>query len=245
MKKGRTALEREGAIAAAFDDGGAKGVLRPSRRAAVRPEAPHQSAEPAVAWSAIGHELRTPMNAILGGVELLLDGSIGPLSAEARACLGDVQVAGRQLMRRIDWLMLLAQVNAAASPRHVAVLDLAGLVRAALASAPAVEDGDARPCEEGAFLVRGDGFWLEVLAQALAEVCRSREDAGAPRLQTLPTRKDGRSGMGVVWPGVARSVLPPVPLSLIGAIVDLHGGEVTASERSLWLIWPRACVVRA
>lgn len=245
MKQGRTALEREGAPAAAFDDGGSKGLPRPFRRVAARPVAPDPSAGPMVAWSAIGHELRTPMNAILGGVELLLDGSTGPLSADARACLGDVQVAARQLMRRIDWLMLLAQVNAATSPRHVAVLDLAGLVRAALASAPAMEDGDTRPCEEGAFLVRGDGFWLEVLAQALAEVCRSREEAGTPRLQTWRTREDGRSGVGLVWSGAAPWVLPPVPWSLIGAIVALHGGEVTASEGSLWLIWPRACVVSA
>src|SRR5918994_5242073 len=52
-------------------------------------------------WRQLSHELRTPLNAILGNTELLLDGSSGPLSAQARACLGEVQTAGRQLLRQV------------------------------------------------------------------------------------------------------------------------------------------------
>ena len=42
-------------------------------------------------WLQLGHELRTPLNAMLGNIELLLDGSAGPLAAPVRACIGDIQ----------------------------------------------------------------------------------------------------------------------------------------------------------
>ncbi len=53
------------------------------------------------AWLNLSHELRTPMNVILGHVDLLLSGDLGPLSPEARACLGDVQRAGVGLLEQI------------------------------------------------------------------------------------------------------------------------------------------------
>jgi His Kinase A (phospho-acceptor) domain len=59
-----------------------------------------------VDWRQLSHELRTPLNAILGNIELLLDGSAGPLSAQARACLGEIQLAGRDLLRQVQILLV-------------------------------------------------------------------------------------------------------------------------------------------
>lgn len=67
-------------------------------------------AKPSIAdWLNISHELRTPANAILGYVELLLSGCLGPLSAEARASLGDVQKAGVDLLGQLQQAIELAE----------------------------------------------------------------------------------------------------------------------------------------
>jgi signal transduction histidine kinase len=61
------------------------------------------------AWLNLSHELRTPANAILGHVELLLSGGAGPLSADARASLGDIQRAALALTDQIGDMISLAE----------------------------------------------------------------------------------------------------------------------------------------
>ncbi|MDX1541808.1 MAG: histidine kinase dimerization/phospho-acceptor domain-containing protein, partial [Geminicoccaceae bacterium] len=57
----------------------------------------------------LSHELGTPLNAILGNVELMLDGSTGPLTGEARECLAEIQSAGHDLLRQSRMVLLLIQ----------------------------------------------------------------------------------------------------------------------------------------
>ena len=84
-------------------------------------------------WLQLSHELRTPLNAILGNIELLLDGSAGPLAAAVRACVGDIQVASRQLLRQLQPLLLLVQARTAGPPVAGLPIDLLALVRQAAA----------------------------------------------------------------------------------------------------------------
>lgn len=49
-------------------------------------------------WLNISHELRTPANAIQGHLDLLTSGALGPLSSEARASIGEIQRASRDLV---------------------------------------------------------------------------------------------------------------------------------------------------
>jgi signal transduction histidine kinase len=190
-------------------------------------------------WSAIGHELRTPLNAILGHVGLLLEGVGGPLSTEARACLGDVQAAGQRLMRQIDWLLHLAQAEATV-PRMEAGIELAGLIRRALERCGVVAEGPG----DATFEVRGDALWLEVMAGAMAELCRCG-DAGAfsrqaPRLEVV-LKPAGKAGeLHLISPRCAAVEAEPLPWRLIEVIVARHGAEAGLSEQRLWLKWPGA-----
>ncbi|MEZ5932457.1 MAG: histidine kinase dimerization/phospho-acceptor domain-containing protein [Alphaproteobacteria bacterium] len=67
------------------------------------------------AYLNLSHELRTPANAILGHVELLLSGSAGPLSSEARASIGDIQRAAVALTAQIRHVISLAETLPAPS----------------------------------------------------------------------------------------------------------------------------------
>lgn len=60
-------------------------------------------------WLNLSHELRTPTNAILGHIELLLSGAAGPLSIEIRTYLGDIQRAALTLSGKIGEIVQLAE----------------------------------------------------------------------------------------------------------------------------------------
>jgi His Kinase A (phospho-acceptor) domain len=138
-------------------------------------------------WRQFGHELRTPLHAILGNVELLLDGTAGPLSTEARKGLGEIQIASRQLSRQVRTLLLWSELRAGAADSDGATLDLIALVRdvraAARAAALTIEPPDAR------LVVHGDRFWLQTLVGEILELGGARN---APAIR-LESRADGRS----------------------------------------------------
>ena len=76
----------------------------------------------------ISHELRTPMNAILGYTELLRDGIHGEVSAVQRDRLGRVHSSSRYVLHLIEELLGYARLEAAEAVVRPEPADLAGLV---------------------------------------------------------------------------------------------------------------------
>ena len=64
----------------------------------------------------LSHELRTPANAILGQVELLLSGGAGPVSGEMRASLGDIQRAAIDLSVQLSEVVAIAETLPCTEP---------------------------------------------------------------------------------------------------------------------------------
>jgi signal transduction histidine kinase len=60
----------------------------------------------------MSHELRTPLNAILGFTEMLSDELYGPMPAEFREPLADIQTNGRHLLRLINDVLDLSKIEA-------------------------------------------------------------------------------------------------------------------------------------
>jgi hypothetical protein len=234
----------------AIDDGRARG---PSALA-------EEGGVPATPWSSdwlqLGHELRTPLNAMLGNIELLLDGSAGPLAAPVRACVGDIQMASRQLLRQLQPLLLLVQARTADPVASGPPIDLLALVRQAAADSARAPHGTAQGPEaigrrsgprlpEGVCLMMaGDPVWLGALAAALVGL-----HAGAPQVDgplwivleepvQVPREEPGKGagsrpgsdGGGIVmrafWSGLDPATASPLPLALIDAVLALHGGRI-------------------
>lgn len=61
--------------------------------------------------ASMSHELRSPLNGIIGFTELLYDGKLGPVSAEHREFLGDILSSGRHLLQLINDVLDLAKVE--------------------------------------------------------------------------------------------------------------------------------------
>jgi hypothetical protein len=201
-------------------------------------------------WLQFGHELRTPLNAMLGNIELLLDGSAGPLAAPVRTCVGDIQVASRQLLRQLQPLLLLVQARTAGAVASGLPIDLLALVRQAAAhQAPA-----PRLPEGTCLMMAGDPVWLGALAAALVDLHAASPQAEQPLSIVLESSGDesgerpvGANGivMRAFWPGLEPAAVSPLPLALIDAVLALHGGRIRSlGADGLRLDLPGASVVR-
>ena len=198
-----------------------------SSRAARDCEHPHP-----IDWRQLSHELRTPLNAILGNVELLLDGSAGPLSGQARTCIGEVQVAGRQLLRQVGLLLAWSELSAGGPRPAPQPVDLIALVREAstieYANPAQIEPQDA------SLLIAGDPFWLQML---VTEIVTLRGASGAPPTVKLD-RHTGGSALGFFWSGFRADRAGDLRLVLIQGVARMQGAALVPNADGLILHWP-------
>jgi len=205
-----------------------------------RTAGPRGGSVPPVSWPRLGHDLRTPLNAILGNTELLLDGSAGPLSSQARACLGDIQAAGRRMMGQVQVLLELCRLRTRPTLGSAVTLDLIELLRAAHAATLA-DEALMQVAPAGARLVvRGDAAWLGAVAAASIELYHGDGPAGGPLRATIepPARHASGAGLLLSWGDFRPDHVAVLPLALIDAILDLHEGEAALTADGLRLYWP-------
>ena len=81
----------------------------------------------------VSHELRTPLTVIQGYNELLLDGTMGELSDEQRTILATVERNGVRLLRLVNDLLFVAQLNAGKLTMALEDVDLAAIIGEAIA----------------------------------------------------------------------------------------------------------------
>jgi signal transduction histidine kinase len=72
----------------------------------------------------LGHEFRTPLNAILGFGDLLLSGVSGPLSEEQRRQVESIADGGRRLSRLVEDLLELARAGGGSLDLSIEEFDL-------------------------------------------------------------------------------------------------------------------------
>jgi signal transduction histidine kinase len=77
------------------------------------------------------HELRSPLNTIIGFAELMHDGLVGTVADDHKQYLGDILTSGRHLLRMIDDLLDLAKLEVGRTEGTVEAIDLAALVSGA------------------------------------------------------------------------------------------------------------------
>jgi signal transduction histidine kinase len=76
----------------------------------------------------ISHELRTPMNAVLGYTQILADGVCGPVTTEQRDHLGRVSASGKHLLDLVEQLLSHARVEAGEETVEMGDVELTDVV---------------------------------------------------------------------------------------------------------------------
>jgi signal transduction histidine kinase len=82
----------------------------------------------------MSHDVRTPLNAIIGFSELLQDGKLGPVTEAQREYLGDVLTSAQHLLHLINDVLDLSKVEAGKMVFHPRNVELADLVHEVAAS---------------------------------------------------------------------------------------------------------------
>lgn len=76
----------------------------------------------------VNHEVRTPLNSILGFTELLLNEGAGPLNGKQKRYAGNVDAAGRHLLALINDSLDLSRIAAGKMDMEIVELELAPLI---------------------------------------------------------------------------------------------------------------------
>ncbi|HET6521972.1 MAG TPA: histidine kinase dimerization/phospho-acceptor domain-containing protein [Geminicoccaceae bacterium] len=190
----------------------------------------------------LSHELRTPLNAILGYAELLLDGSAGPLTVQARECAANIQAAGRHLLCRVEAWHRRAAGGGDAPGRHphggIGPVELVGLLRVRLAA----------PIEPRTAVLRllGEAERLERLAEALVALVGAADrpdDTAAVVALAVEDRGAAHVALTLRRPAGA-PFAPPEAAHRIEALVAEQGGAVErGGDGALVLVWPSRLVL--
>ena len=80
----------------------------------------------------ISHELRTPMNAVLGYTQILADGLCGPVTTQQRDHLGRVSASGRYLLDLVEQLLSHARTEAGVESVELSDVALTDVVELSL-----------------------------------------------------------------------------------------------------------------
>lgn len=83
----------------------------------------------------IAHEFNNPIHAILGFVEMLLDGTLGPLTQFQRTALNSIDHSGARLRSLSADLLLLRELETSSLPLAMESTDLAAIARIAVETA--------------------------------------------------------------------------------------------------------------
>ena len=113
----------------------AQAIMRAHLRAAeltARQEAEEANRSKAHFVATISHELRTPMNAVLGYTERLADEIYGPVSAVQKDHLGRVQASGTHLLALIEDLLGYARIEAGEETLRIEPALVSGILEQSL-----------------------------------------------------------------------------------------------------------------
>lgn len=203
----------------------------------------------------ISHDLRTPLNSIIGFSEVMLDGLSGALTAKGKEYLGFIHTSGKHLLSLINDLLDIAKIEA----NRLTILDdkfaLHGVVNECLSLVAAQADSRRvilAPYRNREFGLRADPVRLrQIIFNLLSNGIKFTPPGGTVTVRSARAA-DGSLKISVVDTGIGMSekdiatALQPygqvanqytrqhegtgLGLPLVHALTELHGGRIEISS---------------
>jgi signal transduction histidine kinase len=207
--------------------------------------------------SAMSHEMRTPLNAIIGFGQIMADEMMGPLGNDRyREYAGDINDSGRHLLRLINDLLDVSRIEAGKLTLQLESIQFEQILRASLRliTAPARSAGIELETHVPPDLPRieGDERRLRQIVINLLSNALKFTPRGGKITVSLAKKHEGigftvrDSGVGISPDDLARVTRPfeqsarylsqhqegsGLGLAVTNALVEQHGGTMTIESR--------------
>jgi len=202
-------------------------------------------------WSSLGHELRSPLNAVIGFSDLLRSNAFGKPSRQQAEYATHINEAGQHLLAIVNDLMDVAAMEAGRLRMSEGEVDLAAVARgaAAMVLPQAEAAGIALRCDDGGIapMLRGDETRLrQVLINLLSNAVKYNDTGGSVSLTLAPGGDGGvvvriaDTGIGMTADEIANALQPfgradnekarrrsgtGLGLSITKGLVERHDGD--------------------
>jgi len=91
--------------------------------------------------ASVSHEVRTPLNGIIGFSELLHDAKVGPVTVDQKECLADILNCSRHLLTLINQVLDLTKIESGRMDFHYEPVELEALAREVMEGVKALAAG--------------------------------------------------------------------------------------------------------
>lgn len=196
----------------------------------------------------MGHELKTPLHAIKGYSQLLLEGVDGPITPNQREDLASILASSDHLHELIDNILRFSKIESGAEQLHLEELDVAGVIGEAVQSVKSLsrEKGIAIEVAANGLRLRADGTKVKQILINLLGNAIKYTSAGTVRV-SAEREGDGvrfavrDSGIGIA-PEYREAIFEPftqidssttrewagigLGLAIVKKYVEMHGGRV-------------------
>ncbi|HEV2800474.1 MAG TPA: adenylate/guanylate cyclase domain-containing protein [Pyrinomonadaceae bacterium] len=184
----------------------------------------------------VRHELRTPINAVIGYSEMLIeDAADAPEHAEFVADLQKTQTAARQLLELIEDIVRFSDLEANSANLCPASADVSSMIANLVSTIHAIDDAHTRVQERGGRVLVVDDSETnrDILARRLAREGYEVECVadGAEALSSVAERKFDLVLLDIMMPGLngyqvlerlkASAELRDIPVIMISALDEL------------------------
>lgn len=145
----------------------------------------------------MNHELRTPMNGILGFAEILLDELTDP---EARVKASNILVSGRRLMETLDAIMDLSYLESDTKNQQFKVVNIEKIIQSEVANylSVALDKNIQLYCNLTPGLkVRGSEHLLQHLIKNLLDNAVKYTEIGSVNVESIMANKEGKPYVSV------------------------------------------------
>ncbi|MEW5982300.1 MAG: hybrid sensor histidine kinase/response regulator [Acidobacteriota bacterium] len=176
----------------------------------------------------IVHDLRSPLTAILGNVELLDMKAGGTAHPDVVRVIGELGAAGNQMLRIVNSVLDVGKLEAGRMRLRLTECDVAGIVREALANlAPLVGRRWIHVDEPGATGARVDrDLMVRVMQNLLANAMKFTSDGGEIHIAITSSEREVTVKVSDDGPGV--------PVEFRNRIFDKYGALGSAGSRAMF-----------
>jgi class 3 adenylate cyclase len=185
----------------------------------------------------VRHELRTPINAVIGYSEMLIEDADAPEHAEFVADLQKIQTAARQLLELIEDIVRFSDLKADSATLRPADDGVSTMIANLVSTIHAIDDAHARQTEHGGLVLVVDDSETnrDILARRLTREGYEVETAadGAQALEAVGLRQFDLVLLDIMMPGIngyqvlerlkTTPELRDIPVIMISALDEIDG----------------------